>query len=1058
MNTCPAPEELRRLLEEDGPDAHAFEAHLEGCADCLRAVEALVADGPVPARDPLVTTVVARAGFVRRPARFSAGVGTPTATASSSEGPLPQVAGYEVFGELGRGGMGAVYRARHVQLDRVVALKMILAGGHAGEDEKRRFLNEAAAIARVRHPGIVEVYDYGTHEGLPYLSLEYCEGGSLAERLAGTPLPAREAAALTEQLARAMQAAHDAGVVHRDLKPSNVLLASAGRKPPVLAPETRDVHPSLAEVVPKITDFGLAKRVEGDGLTQTGAIVGTPSYMPPEQAQGSKAVGPLADGYALGTILYECLTGRPPFKAATLFETLAQVVSDEPVAVRQLQAKVPADLETICHKCLQKDPARRYASAQALAEDLQRFQQGRPILARPVGRAERLWRWGKREPLAAGLLAAVLVALALGATVSGALAVRADRKATEAEQNATTARDEATRADKERNIAVAVNEFLRTDLLGQADLHNQPFSGGKADRNPNITVVELLDRAAKAIEGKFKDQPETEASIRRTIGNAYRALGKHELARPQLERSLAGREQTLGADHPETLTSMHDLAVLYKEEGKYDKAEPLYLEILLQRKQQLGADHPDTLTCKHSLAVLYHVQGKYDKAEPLTLEVLQQWEQQLGPDDPRILNSRCNLAALYHVQGKYAQAEPLYLESLRQSELKRGPDHPDSLSFKFNLAALYHDQMKYDKSETLTLEVLRQRVKTLGPDHLDTLVSKHALAKMYWTQEKYDKAEPLFLEVLPKREKRLGADHPDTLTSKDDLAGLYWALGKYAQSETLCLEVVRQREKKLGPDHPHTLRSKSNLATLYQAQRKFDQAELLGLEVLRQREKRLGADHPDTLTSKNDLAELYKNQGKYDKAEPLFQQATDGAIKTLTFTHPVTRRYLQGLADFHDQMGKPEKAQSVLQRHLDFLQARKGSDPTVTAGVMAQLGSTLLRQKKYGEAELALRECLTLREKIGPDVWTTFNTKSLLGEALLGQRKYPDAEPLLVQGYEGLAKHAAKMPPQSRVIRLKEALERLVRLHEVSGNKDEAAKWRMKLDETTKSNAKKIGP
>jgi serine/threonine-protein kinase len=296
---------------------------------------------------------------------------------------------------LGRGGMGIVFRARHLRLNRVVALKMALAGAQAGPHEKARFQREAEAAAGLRHPNVVQIYDVGDAGGQPYFTMELVDGGSLAQKLAGAPQPARQAAQLVATLAGAVQAAHERGIVHRDLKPANVLLDEDG--------------------TPKVTDFGLARRQDdGAGLTQTGVAVGTASYMAPEQARGlPDAVGPAADVYALGAILYELLTGRPPFRAATAAETVQQVLSQEPVPPSQLNARVPRDLETICLKCLHKEPERRYASAAALADDLRRFGEGRPIQARPVGRGERLWRWGRRNPTAAALLATALVLVGL---------------------------------------------------------------------------------------------------------------------------------------------------------------------------------------------------------------------------------------------------------------------------------------------------------------------------------------------------------------------------------------------------------------------------------------------------------------------------------------------------------------------------------------------------------------------------------------------------------------------------------------------------------------------
>jgi tetratricopeptide (TPR) repeat protein len=326
-------------------------------------------------------------------------------------GELPRIPGYEVQELLGRGGMGVVFRARHLSLNRIVALKMALAGAYAGPRERERFQREAEAVAGLRHPNVVQIHDVGDSDGRPYYTMEFVEGGSLAQKLAGTPRPASQAAALVASLAAAVESAHQGGIVHRDLKPANVLLTTDG--------------------TPKISDFGLARRFAGEpDLTWSGTVVGTPSYMPPEQARGkSLAVGPAVDIYALGAILYELLTGRPPFRGATPEETVQQVIAQDPVPPSRLNGKVPRDLETICLKCLQKDPERRYATAAALADDLHRFERGEPIAARPVGRPERVMTWIRRNPTAAALLFTVLALMGL-AVVAGMRewAVAAERR------------------------------------------------------------------------------------------------------------------------------------------------------------------------------------------------------------------------------------------------------------------------------------------------------------------------------------------------------------------------------------------------------------------------------------------------------------------------------------------------------------------------------------------------------------------------------------------------------------------------------------------------------
>jgi eukaryotic-like serine/threonine-protein kinase len=359
-------------------------AHLTHCAECCAVLDAFPNDEFISRLRPR-----SRSALPAATVRCAAGALCPI-----GNGAVPpersMVPGYEIISELGRGGFGVVYKARQAGLGRLVALKVLLAPD--GPEDRVRFHREAASQAALHHPNIVEIHDYDTTpSGQPYVVMELVEGGSLASRLADKPLTSDGAATLVRTLALAVECAHRRDIIHRDLKPANILLDTGG--------------------APKIADFGLVKRIEcGPELTATGAILGTPSYMAPEQARpDTNPLGPAADIWALGAVFYECLTGRPPFLAANVTDTLLQLVECEPVPPCQLQPKTPRDLETICLKCLRKEPTKRYASAADLAEDLARFQTGEPIRARPVSVWERGRKWVRRKPAQAVVIALLLL-------------------------------------------------------------------------------------------------------------------------------------------------------------------------------------------------------------------------------------------------------------------------------------------------------------------------------------------------------------------------------------------------------------------------------------------------------------------------------------------------------------------------------------------------------------------------------------------------------------------------------------------------------------------------
>ncbi|MGP0064428.1 MAG: protein kinase domain-containing protein [Isosphaeraceae bacterium] len=452
----------------------------------------------------------------------------PAATETGrGDGPSPpaEFPGHEVLGEIGRGGMGIVYRARDIRLGRVVALKTLVEAGQATRDQLDRFLDEARAVARLRHPNIVAIHAIGEHEGRPYFSLEYVEGGNLAQRLAGGPLSPRQAAELVESLAHSVHAAHRAGIVHRDLKPSNVLLTAEG--------------------VPKVGDFGLAKWLGSDSArTYSGQVMGTPSYMAPEQAEGrSKDVGPVADVYALGAILYHELTGRPPFLGDSALETIKLVSTTEAVPPARLRPDVPRDLETICLKCLEKSPSRRYADALSLAEDLRRFLEGRPIAARPIGFAGRLWRWAARNPMLAAAAGVVVAMFALGTPGffvlwRGAVADRAAAVAAQGQADAARVR-----AERNRDRALnAVRVLLGTEWDDMLVEELRPYRKLLTDQGV---------REAQELVRDLEDDPQAE--VQRVYGQlalaaSQREAGDAEAARESGRKAIELAEALVARD------------------------------------------------------------------------------------------------------------------------------------------------------------------------------------------------------------------------------------------------------------------------------------------------------------------------------------------------------------------------------------------------------------------------------------------------------------------------------------------------------------------------------
>ncbi len=590
-------------------------------------------------------------------------------------------AGYEVRRLLGRGGMGVVYEAHQVALNRAVALKLIRTGSFASEAEVLRFQNEAEAVAQLDHPHIVPIYEVGSHRGRHFFSMKRIAGCSLDKRLAEFADDPRATARLVADVAEAIHHAHQRGILHRDLKPANILLDEEGQ--------------------PHVTDFGLAKRIDGDPeLTQSNALIGTPSYMAPEQTtRALGAVSTATDVYGLGTILYAMLAGRAPFTGTTLVETLDMVRSQSPEPPSRLNPRVPRDLEVICRKCLEKEPGRRYASALALSEDLSRWLRGEPIQARPVGPAVRAAMWCRRNPALA--TAAALLAMALAGGFAG---VAWQWRKTE----------------YQRATAEKVVELVSRRLLAQADAEHDPLG-----RNP--TVRDLLDDTEATLGGWLDGQPDVEAQVRETIGGAYLSLNDLERAEKQLRKAIELDARANGPKGRVGLRARNLLATLLDRAGRPAEAEPMLRRNLADCRRVLGRDDPTTLDADERLgSVLWHL-GRLDEAEAVLRKSVDDRGRVFKPDHAVTLRSVYLLSRLLRERRRFGEAKELAYRYAHDIQCSRGSNHPDRIVALTNQGDVARDQGRRDEAGRYYRQAADEAARIRGPQHLDTRAAEAKL-------------------------------------------------------------------------------------------------------------------------------------------------------------------------------------------------------------------------------------------------------------------------------------------------------------------------------------------
>jgi tetratricopeptide (TPR) repeat protein len=755
---------------------------------------------------------------------------------------LPGVPGYEILDEIGRGGMGVVYKARQVALNRVVALKMILHADHAGDDERQRFMGEAEAIAMVKHPGIVQIHDFGSHEGLPFFALEFCPGGSLHQKLARTPLPPAEAARVVEAIARAIGAAHQAGVLHRDLKPGNVLIDEQG--------------------APRVTDFGLARRVEGGtDLTQTGAVVGTPAYMAPEQARGEKGITAAADVYSLGAILYECLTGRPPFKAATTLETLQQVVSQEPVSPRQLNRGVPRDLETITLKCLSKAPNRRYASAEALAGDLKRYLNGEPVTAQPPSVLYLAGKFALRHRAPLATAAAALVLLVAGTALAFVQIVK--------ERNdAIDARNRADEEERKKGLALQVSEANRKlaekrfnekrqamdDMLAQ-------FSEKGLSGMPGTQQIRkvMFERGVGLYEGIFREKRD-DLAVQLSLADRYAELGRLQSEIGTLDKALAPLKKAekvlrgLVAGEPRNPRYRYKLGVILYEIGYCSWQH---------RKPEVGLPPQ-----REAIGIL----AKLSASDPKNFD----WALQLA-------QARTRLAASLTGRTK----ERLGLERLAWESLdklvEQRPGHTQAAialaRIAINRGSRALATRKYREAERFFTQARRLAQRALAADPNDPVIVTNlkfalvGLSGVYGETNRAAKGIQMLGGVVEDLDK-LATANPDVLSyqqslvwAHDEAQKLYQRIGEREKATASLQEIVRicdalaQRDPQNFQHPASSIQATLNLAESHRLNKRQTEAAVLLDRVVKQAELTMRL-HPTSDILLQRLLKAYRSRGE----------------------------------------------------------------------------------------------------------------------------------------------------------------------------------------------------
>ncbi|MEM7201516.1 MAG: serine/threonine-protein kinase [Planctomycetota bacterium] len=770
--------------------------------------------------------------------------------------PGAQIGGYRILGELGRGGMGIVYRAEQAQPRRTVALKLI----RSVLDDRllRRFEQEAEVLGLLHHPGIAQIFEASTarthDQSAPFFAMELVEGEVLTEFATRRSLDINDRVRLLVAIGDALQHAHQKGVIHRDLKPANVLVTREGQ--------------------PKILDFGVARATDADlrGATlQTDAwqILGTLAYMSPEQVRGEpKGIDTRSDVYALGVVAYELLTGELPYEVGGSLPEAARVITErEPVRLGNRSRLFRGDLETIIGKALQKDRRMRYASASEFVADLQRFLHHEPIEARNPSTIYQLEKFARRHRgLVTGLLIAVLILVGavIGMTHLMLRAVDAEQAATQlAREEETQRRD----AERSRDIAAAVNEFLHR-MLGAPD----PWQENELARH-DVTVAAVLDSAATELDDGFDELDDVQAEIRTTLGATYLGIGEFRKAVEQLARAHELQQELHGERSKKAAVVLRSLIEATVKAGDLDRAEELSRELVPLHAEVMGPGAEETLLARFARLEVMFAHNALDDAAAFARETLDVAEEARGSDDELTVRARGDLGLVLLNLGQLDEAEALQREALAACRARYEDPHPHTLAVLNSLTGTLWRKGRAAEAEEVARELVAGRTELLGPGHAQTLNALNGLIVFLNSRRAYDESDRLRAEQLTAARVNLGDEHPLTLSFRHNAANTLWRRRRLDQAEAECTAVVAARLRVLPAGHEQILLSQELLGLIQRDQGRPAEAEATLRQAAETARQSMAKDHwlPPWLDVQ--LARCLADLKRYDEAKALLVAA-----------------------------------------------------------------------------------------------------------------------------------------------------------------------------------------